>query len=294
MGSGVENKIRPVLAHHGIDPVGIADGADEHRQVQLRVIPPQFHLNVIGVILIDIENDQLLGVGPGDLTAQLAADAAAAASDHDHLSRYEVQNLVQVHLNGLPAQQILRIHLAQLADADLPIDHLENAGQDLNLAAGGGADVQDLLPGLGGGAGNGHNDLADIVLLYRLGDFLPGTHDGHAAQPLSHLYRIVVNHTHQIVPNVAAVGKLQCQGSSCVSRADYHYVFQPRRMGRMAELLLHRQPHPVGEPDRHAAHIAQQQPHHHTGPRHQHAVEVEHCHADDCQYTVSAGDAKNF
>ena len=63
----VEHHVRPVDPHHAVDAAGIAHRADQREQIQLRVRPPQLLLNGIGVVLIDIENDQQLRLGARDL-----------------------------------------------------------------------------------------------------------------------------------------------------------------------------------------------------------------------------------
>lgn len=51
----VAHEIRPVTVKDLHDALTVAHGADEHDQIQLRMRAPQLHLDVVGVILVDIE-----------------------------------------------------------------------------------------------------------------------------------------------------------------------------------------------------------------------------------------------
>ena len=125
MGRSVEHKLRPVSFHHMVQPDGVTDRADDDLQIQFRMGAAQLHLNIIGIIFVNIQNNKLLRLRMGDLTAQLAADAPAAAGDQHHLAGNIAHNFIQIDLDGFPAQQVLGIDLAQLADADLSVDHRE-------------------------------------------------------------------------------------------------------------------------------------------------------------------------
>ena len=46
-----------VFLKHRLDPVGVPDGADEHHQVQVRILLLQLQLDVVGVVLIDIKDN---------------------------------------------------------------------------------------------------------------------------------------------------------------------------------------------------------------------------------------------
>ena len=50
-----------------------------------------------------------------DLAAQLGADRAAGAGDHDHLAAEVAADAVELHAHGLAAEDVLDLHLAHLA-----------------------------------------------------------------------------------------------------------------------------------------------------------------------------------
>ena len=196
VGSGVEHQLRPVLGHDIVQTAHVPHGADEHLQIQLRMGVAQLHLDIVGVVLINIEDDQLFGVAFGDLAAQLAADGTAAAGDHHHLAGDIPADLLQIHLNRVTAQQILQLHVPKLADTDLAADQLEHPRHRLHPAAGLAADVQNLLAVLSVAGGDGENDLIDLVLLHRIGDLLPPAGDLYTVQIPAALAGVVVDDAH--------------------------------------------------------------------------------------------------
>ena len=56
------NDVWPVLFENIIHPVGIPHGTDEHFQIQIRIFSLQFLLDIIGIILVNIHNDQLFWI----------------------------------------------------------------------------------------------------------------------------------------------------------------------------------------------------------------------------------------
>ena len=103
MGRSVINDLRPVIGKDLKHPSAVADGADEGHEVQVREGILQLVLDVIGVVLIDIEDDELLRVMGRDLAAELGADGPAAARDQDGLAAEEVINLLHLGADHLPA-----------------------------------------------------------------------------------------------------------------------------------------------------------------------------------------------
>ena len=76
MGGGMIDQIGSVLGKEVFQSIPVSYGANEHGETQVGVIPAQFLLDVIGVVFVDVEDDELLRVLARDLTAELAADGA--------------------------------------------------------------------------------------------------------------------------------------------------------------------------------------------------------------------------
>ena len=253
----MEHQVRMIQAHDLVDTVGITDRTDQHQQIQIRMVSLKLHLNIIGIIFVNIQNDQLRRIGSCDLTAKLTADGSTATGNQNHLIGHIAHDLIGIDTNGLPAQQILGIHITQLTDADITVDHLINAGKCLHFATGGRTDVQNLLPGLCAAAGNCEDNRADLVTVHHSRNFFTATHDGNAAQPLSMFYRIVINDTNQIIPDILTADKLCRQGSAGITGTDQHHMFHAGRVSHMGQFYLRRSDKPVGKTDAHRTHAAQ-------------------------------------
>ena len=89
----------------------------------------QLLLNVVGVILIDVEDNELFGGIFRDLAAQLAADAPSPAGDEDGPAAQQRLDRCGVERDLVAAEQVLDLHLAQLGDARGLTDHLKGAGK---------------------------------------------------------------------------------------------------------------------------------------------------------------------
>ena len=79
MSRRVIHNVRPVCLKDFIHPPCIPHRGNEHRHIQRRIGQTQFLLNIIGVIFVNIKNNQLFRLVRGDLTAQLASNGTAAA-----------------------------------------------------------------------------------------------------------------------------------------------------------------------------------------------------------------------
>ena len=122
---GVEHDLGTVAVHQAHESRAVADRADFDGKVKVRTVSEfQLLLNVVGVVLVNIEDDQPLGTVLDDLAAQLAADGAAATGDQHGASEQQPLHGGNIQLDGIPAQQILDPHLPQLLADRLPVDQL--------------------------------------------------------------------------------------------------------------------------------------------------------------------------
>ena len=180
MGSGVVDNLGMVLLKDLEDTAAVADGADQGHKVQVRILFPQFQLDGVGVVFIDIEDDELLRMMTGHLAAELRADASPTACDEDNLAVDEVINFMKVRGNGLASQKVLDGDVPEFRDRDLVIHQLIHARKHFDFAAGLVADAEDFLPVLPRHTWYGEEDLRDLILLDILEDRLSPAHDGDA------------------------------------------------------------------------------------------------------------------
>ena len=83
--------------------MGIPDRTDEHCQIQIRERPLQLLLQIVGIILIHVEDNQLPGLVACNLAAQLASNGAASSGDKDDLVLHISHNLIQIYPDRITA-----------------------------------------------------------------------------------------------------------------------------------------------------------------------------------------------
>ena len=86
MRCSMENDFGLVRGDDGVDATGVSNGADERDEIERGVVPTQLLLDVVGVVLVDIEDDELFGLVSRNLTAELGTDGSATTSDENSLA----------------------------------------------------------------------------------------------------------------------------------------------------------------------------------------------------------------
>ena len=127
---------------------------------------PQFLLNIISIILIDIKNNKLPDAVSCDLAAELASDAPASAGHQYYLVGDISSDLLCRDLDRLTSQEILDLHVAQLGNCDVSVYKLVHARKNLQIAVGDLlADLQDFSLLRLACAGDCNDDLRNPVFL---------------------------------------------------------------------------------------------------------------------------------
>ena len=96
MGGSVVDDLGMVLFKDLEDTAAVADGTDQGHEVEIWILLAQFQLDGVGVVLVDIKDDELLRVVASHLAAELRTDTPTAARDKDHLAVDELENLAQI------------------------------------------------------------------------------------------------------------------------------------------------------------------------------------------------------
>ena len=107
--------LRPVLREHALYPSAVPYGADEHLEVELWVVLSKLLLDIVCVVLIYIEDNELLRMMLGHLSAQLASYGAAAACYEDDLALYEGVYLTHIHPYLVTSEKICHFNFLHLA-----------------------------------------------------------------------------------------------------------------------------------------------------------------------------------
>ena len=193
VGCCVVNHVRAVGGEDLVKTAAVSHGANECDKVEGGVFVFQLQLDVIGVILVDIEDDELLGIVSGNLAADLAADGAAASRDEDDLALEEGVDFIHADLDGLTAEKVFNGHVFEGGDTNLVSDELIHARELLDFAAGLRADVEDFTPVLRLGRGNGEKDFVDFIFFHGGEDTLSAADDAHTVNEAVPLVGVIVN-----------------------------------------------------------------------------------------------------
>ena len=189
----VINHIRTVGFEHLIDSSAVPDRTDQHFQIQLGVFIPQFQANGMGIIFINIENDQLLGIVLGDLSAKLAADRSAAARYQNDLALNEAVNLIHIYLDRLTTQQVLNGHILQGFGCDILVHHGICRRQIFQLAICFLANLQDFPALRHGCAGHCQKDFLNLIPFGTVQNLIPAAHNRNAIDKTTPFVPVVID-----------------------------------------------------------------------------------------------------
>ena len=245
MGGGVEHHVGLVGIEQQLQPPGIPDGADLCAEGQIpAVLVQQLLLDVVGVVLVNIEDDQPFGMVLDDLAAQLAADGAAATGDQHGTPGQQARHGGNVQLNGIPAQQILDPHLPQLLADGLPVDQLQRAGQRGNSDAPVCQLTQDLFAVELIHGRDGEDSLVDVHGPHPRQGLVNTSADRHTPDPLIDLGRVIVKKALDAVTAVGVVLQFIQQLHPCRAGANDGHRHRTRLISLHAEGTVH----PVAKP----------------------------------------------
>ena len=128
-----------------------------------------------------------------NLPAQLTSDRSAAPGDEHLLALHIAEDRIQIHLDRISAQQVLHIHIAELAHIDLAVHQLIHARQRPQLTVRLLCDLNDLLDGTASGRRDRNDDLIDLMKRRILDDLVPAAHNLDALDISSPFLRIVID-----------------------------------------------------------------------------------------------------
>ena len=160
-------------------------------------------------VLVSIDQQEPRRPQRGELAHQLGADRAAGAGHHHAAPVDQPAHRFRVQLHALAAQQVLHGEVPDLADLDLPLEHVAQVRQrlDRQLVA-----LERLNDGadLGGlGAGHRHEHLVRVLGRNDPGQIRDRAQHLDAVDTLAHLRPVVVHEADRarivevVVPHVA-------------------------------------------------------------------------------------------
>ena len=294
VGSCVENNMGTIGIHHRIHTGSIAYGTDQNRQIQIRILPLQFQLNIVGIVFIDVKNHQFFRIIFGDLTAKLGANRAATAGNHDTLTGDVLSNLFPVNLDRITAQQVLHFHIAQTADLHFPVDQLIDAGNHLDLTAGCTADIQNLLFRLSVAGRDRIDDLLNIILLDCRGNILSAADNGNTLQNAVLLRHIIVDQADNFVVHQTTVANLTDQRTAGFTGTDDHHILSAPGTAAVGNLDLQLPQEAVRKAQTNRTNKAEQHAQKIKGQGHLHRQQCRHQQAGNSQENICQNDAEHF
>ncbi len=117
VGGGVEDDRRAVLLEdlpHALLFLAVAQHGGKHRGRHVALIL-ELALDREEVVLGVVDEDHAVRLDAGDLAAELRADRAAGAGHEDDLAGQVGADPLELHVDGLAAEDVLDAHLAHLA-----------------------------------------------------------------------------------------------------------------------------------------------------------------------------------
>ena len=223
MGRGVEHHLGVVGLKHLVQPLFVPDGADQHLDGGLAaVFALQLHLQLVGTVLVNIKDQQPGRAEPHHLAAQLAADAAAAPRHQHHLVFQVAADLLGVQGHLVPREEVRGVQLAEGVGRRAGRPHRLGVAQDLHLAVGGHAQVDDVVQPAAPQGGDGNDDAIDVVAGAQLGDVLQGALDRHPVDGLVQFFGRVVRHHHRVAVGLVGLADVDGPGTGLPRAHDQH------------------------------------------------------------------------
>ena len=105
----------------------------------------KLHQQFIGTVLINIEDKQFCRFEAHDLTAELTADAAAAARHQNGLAGEVAGNFLRVQCDFLTGEEIGGVQLTERTLLGCACTHQLGVAEHLHGAVGGDAEVDDVV-----------------------------------------------------------------------------------------------------------------------------------------------------
>ena len=185
--------IRSICLENAVDTLFVTHGCDQYHQIQLRILADQLLLDVVGIIFINIQDDQLLRMMGCQLSAQFTSDGTAASGHQYHLAADMSQHFFRIDTDRLSAQQILDLHFFQTGYGDIPIDQLISSRNGPQFTAGLLADIQNFFSRLHTGRRNCEDDLINTISSHSIQNTLSAANDRHATHKFAVASGLVID-----------------------------------------------------------------------------------------------------
>ena len=202
VGRRMEHHVGLVFFEDSVHALVVAHACNERHQVQrIAVFHHHFLLDFVGIVFVDVDYDQLLGVVLCNLAHQFRANRAAATCHQANLPFDEPANVLVVERDRFSPQKVFDLDVANDARKAHPLlgvkgiaqgrtDERQHLHGEPRLVA----DVQNDATVLGRATRNGKNDLLHGFGLCNLFDFAGATRHQDTAEHAANLAVVIVYH----------------------------------------------------------------------------------------------------
>ena len=217
VGGRMKHRVGPVGLEDPVHPLPIAHVGDDRYRREVGKPFAQLGEHVEDRVFPVAEQQDLRGIEPGELPAELAADRSAGAGDQNRLAGREHSHLVEVGLNRLATKQVLDFDVPERADRYPAGEDVVHAGDGAGLRAGLDRDLHDLPYHPAWRSWHGDDDLVYIILQHYVLYCGQWAEDRQVAHPLTVFGSVVVH---------------KCDGVESELRMpeqllDYHFPCRP-------------------------------------------------------------------
>ena len=194
VGGSMEHHRRVVRLKYLVQTGLVPDGADQHRDRHITaILLLQFHQQFIGTVLINIEDKQFCRFEAHDLTAELAADAAAAARHQNGLAGEVAGDFLRVQRDFLTGEEIGGVQLTERTLLRGACTHQLGVAEHLHGAMGGDAEVDDVVQAASLQGRDRHDDGVDVVAGTQVGNFFQCAAHRDTVDGLAQLVGVIIH-----------------------------------------------------------------------------------------------------
>ena len=202
----------------------VAHGTDQRDEIELGVLFLEFQLYIIGIVFVDVEDDEALRMMVRDLPAELAANRSAATRDEHGLAVKERKDLPHIDPDGIATEKIFDGHIFEVRYRHVAVYELIHARQILQLTPGLLANAQNIPACRHLCRGNRKEYLLHMIILDRLHDVIAAADDRHAVDVAPLLILVIIDDAHNAVADFLRRVDVAKNHLSGCSRADDHDV----------------------------------------------------------------------
>ena len=211
-----------VLGEDLVEAIAVAHRADQDLELELVAIEAlELVLQLVGVVLIDVKDNQAGRLETGDLAAKLGADRTTAPGDENGLATQVAGDRARVEDDLVAAQEVLDLHVLDVLDTDRAIDQVLQEWNDFQLAAGATGDFDDVAHIIARRTRDRQDDLVDLVLGCGSWDGVAVAVDRHAEDAEGMGLAVVID-DHDRFAVLVIVLQLADQLAACGAGADDH------------------------------------------------------------------------